>query len=170
MQHINSDSWETFDHTAISQKCHRNPCQSIAWETSVQIKYDASRSFLSTIKKLFISKILPSQNREHSFWLLNSKGFFSAVLGSYVYVTSDIPMTDNKILATFTDDTGILSTNKDLIKAFNNLQIRLNLVQAPWINVKLKATVINHHTYDTWREILRVIHILKIYLENARKS
>lgn len=53
-----------------------------------------------------------------------------SVLGPFLYLiyTSDIPQTDNTIMATFADDTAILSSDPDPNRATENLQNHINLL------------------------------------------
>jgi hypothetical protein len=54
-----------------------------------------------------------------------------SVLGPFLYLlyTADLPTTDNTVLATFADDTAILSANEDPSRASKNLQSHINLLQ-----------------------------------------
>jgi hypothetical protein len=53
-----------------------------------------------------------------------------SVLGPFLYIlyTADLPTTDNTVLATFADDTAILSANKDPLVASADLQKHINLL------------------------------------------
>lgn len=53
-----------------------------------------------------------------------------SVLGPFLYLifTADIPQTDNTLIATFADDSAIMSSDSDTIKASNNLQAHLDLL------------------------------------------
>lgn len=52
--------------------------------------------------------------------------------------TSDIPTTQNTFLATYADDTSILSPNSSSDKAFNALQLHLDLIDKWSSNWKIK--------------------------------
>jgi hypothetical protein len=54
-----------------------------------------------------------------------------SVLGPFLYLlyTADLPTTDNTVLATFANDTAILSANDDPARASKNLQSHINLLQ-----------------------------------------
>jgi hypothetical protein len=53
------------------------------------------------------------------------------VLGPFLYLlyTADLPTTDNTVLATFADDTAILSANQDLLIASADLHKHINLLK-----------------------------------------
>jgi hypothetical protein len=54
-----------------------------------------------------------------------------SVLGPFLYLLyiADLPTTDNTVLATFADDTAILSANLDPLIALADLQRHINLLQ-----------------------------------------
>ncbi|KAI5742412.1 hypothetical protein M8J77_007001 [Diaphorina citri] len=58
-----------------------------------------------------------------------------SVLGPFLYVlyTQDLPRTEGTVIATFADDTAILSKHHDPTTASNNLQLYLNELQK-WLN------------------------------------
>jgi hypothetical protein len=54
-----------------------------------------------------------------------------SVLGPLLYLifTADVPLTDNTLIATFADDTAIMSSDHDPAVATHKLQLHLNLIQ-----------------------------------------
>jgi hypothetical protein len=74
-----------------------------------------------------------------------------SVLGPFLYLlyTADLPTTDNTVLATFADDTAILSTDTNLNTATYHLQHHLNLLQ-DWFNtwhMKVNSAKSAHITF-----------------------
>lgn len=64
-----------------------------------------------------------------------------SVLGPILYLifTADIPQTNDTLLATFADDTAIMSTNADPTEASHKLQLHLDLLQKWFVKWKIKV-------------------------------
>ena len=69
--------------------------------------------------------------------ILNSDFQFVQTMSLYIF-TLDIPQTQNTFLAAYTDDTSILSSNKDTIKPCNALQLHLDHIEKRSTNWKIK--------------------------------
>lgn len=64
-----------------------------------------------------------------------------SVLGPFLYLTftADIPQSDDTLIATFADDSAIMSSDSDPIKASNNLQAHLDLLEKWYVKWKIKV-------------------------------
>lgn len=76
-----------------------------------------------------------------------------SVLGPFLYVlyTRDLPRTEGTVIATFADDTAILSKHHDPTTASNNLQLYLNELQK-WLNtwrIRVNESKSVHVTFTT---------------------
>jgi len=79
-----------------------------------------------------------------------------SVLGSLVYLlyTADVPTTEDTLMATFADDTAILSSDPDPVRATEKLQHHLNLLQH-WLEqwtIKVNPTKSAQVTFTTRRD------------------
>lgn len=73
----------------------------------------------------------------------------------YLLFTADLPTTRHTVIATFADDTAILSSNRNHKIASKNLQEHLNVLQH-WLNkwrIKANETKSTHVTFTMNREI-----------------
>jgi len=74
----------------------------------------------------------------------------------YNIFTADIPRTCDTLLATFADNTTILSTDKDTITAAHHLQHHANLIEA-WsenLTVKVNESKSTRVTFSLRRDVL----------------
>lgn len=102
---------------------------------------------------------------EHRYFRVKFNGVFSdyvkanagvpqgSVLGPYLYLlyTYNMPISDSTIIATYADDTAILSKHNDPIKASDNLQNHLDLLEK-WLQtwrIKVNENKSVHVTFTT---------------------
>lgn len=86
-----------------------------------------------------------------------------SVLGPFLYLiyTADVPVTEETTMATFADDTAILSIHKDPITASKNLQNHLNILQS-WLRkwrIMVNSNKSSHVTFTTRRAVCPQVRI-----------
>jgi hypothetical protein len=77
-----------------------------------------------------------------------------SVIGPLLYLiyTADVPTTDDTLIATFADDTAVLSSDADPVRTSERLQHQLYLLQTWLKQWKIKATRLNLHKQHLQRE------------------
>ena len=86
-----------------------------------------------------------------------------SILGPFLYSlsTADIPTTEDTCIATFADDTAILTTSTDPVTASNKLQERLDTIQN-WFHrwrIHVNETKSTHFTFTNKKITRPTVHL-----------
>lgn len=118
-----------------------------------KIKLLLPHPFFGLIKSYISDRIFQVKDGEFTskFYDINAGVPQGSVLGPVLYTifTCDLPETPNVITATFADDTAILASNKDRIKASESLQYGLDKIEQ-WLKkwrIKASASKSTHVTF-----------------------
>ena len=123
-----------------------------------KLKSNLPYQFYNVLKSYIENRYFFVKYKEEQTKLLQIKSGVpqGSVLGPMLYLlyTADLPTTDFTTTATFADDTAIMSSHSNPVKASQNLQLNLNSIEN-WLKkwrIKVNETKSTHVTFTTRKE------------------